>query len=285
MNHPVAKADAIAVAPADLPRPTAKRRRPAGRLAVLFAQIVIIVVFCGLWQWSVSKGYLNDFFFGAPFEIFKVLKEWALDGSLFYHAAVTLYEASLGFCIAVIVAVPLGIALARSPFWGKVFSPFIDIANSTPRFALAPLFVLFFGIGLLSKVILVFSVAFFVMLINTIAGASSVDPNHIRFAQLVGVSRWQLFSKVIMPATTNWLIAGMRLSAPYSIGAAVVGEMISSTKGLGFLVIRYAGLLETSKVLAALLFLAIGGWGLNAFLTWLFRRLPWASAEASSRVP
>ena len=280
MNQSAVKSTGVAVAPVEVPRAVAPRkRRPAGRLSIFATQIALVVTVATLWQWGVWSGRVNEFFFGAPVEIFKVLREWASDGSLFFHAAITLYEATLGFIAAIVIAVPLGIALARSRFWGKVFSPFIDIANSTPRFALAPLFVLFFGIGLLSKVILVFSVAFFVMLINTIAGASSVDPNHIRFAQLVGVSRWQLFTKVIMPATTNWLIAGMRLSAPYSIAAAVVGEMISSTQGLGFLVIRYAGLLETSKVMAALLFLAVGGWSLNILLTGLFRRLPWASSQ------
>jgi NitT/TauT family transport system permease protein len=149
------------------------------------------------------------------------------------------------------------------------------MANSTPRFALAPLFVLFFGIGLLTKVVLVFSVVYFVMLINTIAGASSIDKNFIRLAQVSGASRLQLFTKVILPATARWLIAGMRISAPYAIAAAVVGEMISSNKGLGFMVVKYAGLLDTSKVLATILVLAVGGWGLNALFAWGARRLPW----------
>ena len=281
MNQPVAKMNTDTAVAADVPvKPGTKKRRPASRFAIIATQFALIAGVVAAWEWGVRIGYINEFFFGAPSEIYKVLRVWILDGSLFYHAAMTLWEAALGFSIAVVVAVPIGIALARSPFWGKVFSPFIDIANSTPRFALAPLFVLIFGVGLVTKAILVFSVVFFVMLINTIAGASSVDPNHIRFAQLVGVSRWQLFTKVIMPATTNWLIAGMRLSAPYSIAAAVVGEMISSTSGLGFLVIRYAGLLETSRVMAALLFLALGGWSLNLFLTWLFRRIsPWATQD------
>ncbi len=256
-----------------------RRRRKAGRGTVLATQAVLVIAFATLWQWGASKGVVNTFFFGAPSEIWEALREWGADGSLFRHAATTLYEAALGFIASVLVAVPIGIWLARSPFWGRVFSPFIDIANSTPRFALAPLFVLFFGLGLTTKVVLVFSVAFFVMLINTIAGASSVDPNHIRFAQLVGVSRWQMLSKVIMPATSKWLVAGMRLSAPYSIAAAVVGEMISSTQGLGYLIVKHAGLLETSKVLAAILFLAVGGWMLNRGLTWLFGKLPWAPAQ------
>jgi NitT/TauT family transport system permease protein len=254
-----------------------RRRSHAGPVAVFATQVALIVGFVTVWQWGVSAGWINSFFFGAPVEIYATLRDWTLDGSLLTNTGITLAEAAIGFLLAIVLAVPIGIGLARSPFWGRVFSPFIDVANSTPRFALAPLFVLFFGLGLLTKVALVFSVAFFVMLINTIAGASSVDPNHIRFARLVGVTRWQLLSKVILPATANWLIAGMRLSAPYSIAAAVVGEMISSTQGLGYLIVKYAGLLETSKVLAAVLFLAIGGWLLNMALTWLFKRLPWAT--------
>jgi len=281
MSESAGEIGTIAEASSDASKmPPARRRRSPTPAAILATQLGIVVIFASLWQLGASTGVVNTFFFGEPAEIYAALKQWALDGSLFVNAATTLYEAAMGFIAAVVVAVPIGIGLARSPFWGKVFSPFIDIANSTPRFALAPLFVSFFGLGLVTKVILVFSVAFFVMLINTIAGASSVDPNHIRFAQLVGVSRWQLLSKVIMPATSNWLIAGMRLSAPYSIAAAVVGEMISSTRGLGYLIVKYAGLLETSKVMAALLFLAIGGWCLNRGLTWLFRKLPWASGQS-----
>jgi NitT/TauT family transport system permease protein len=262
---------------ADRPQAAKRKGRWTGALGVAVTQVCIIVVFTALWQWGASAGWINSFFFGEPAEIYATLKEWTLDGSLFQNTAVTLAEAALGFSIALLIAVPVGIWLARSKFWGRVFSPFIDVANSTPRFALAPLFVLFFGLGLVSKIVLVFSVAFFVMLINTIAGASSVDQNHIHFARLVGVTRWQLLSKVILPATAIWLIAGMRLAAPYSIAAAVVGEMISATQGLGYLIVKYAGLLETSKVLAAVLFLAIGGWLLNMALTWLFRRLPWAT--------
>ena len=251
--------------------------RKFGTWTVVATRTTMFVVIVALWLWGAATGRIDSFFFGEPSEIWQTLVDWTLDGSIFRNALATLYEATAGFVIALVFAVPIGIGLARSPFWGRVFEPFIDMANSTPRFALAPLFVLFFGLGVVPKIVLVFSVVFFVMLISVIAGASSVEVNHLRFAALVGVTRWQMLSKVILPATTNWLIAGMRISAPYSIGAAVVGEMISSTKGLGFLIVKNAGLLETSKVLAAVLFLAVAGWALNLCLTWLFKKLPWAA--------
>jgi NitT/TauT family transport system permease protein len=254
-----------------------KRRRSLdlnGFLA-LATQIVIVILACAIWQVAVNRHWVNPFFFGSPAEIGAAVRDWILDGSLFTNAYATLSEALVGFIIAVVIAVPVGIVIARSLFWGRVAEPFIDMANSTPRFALAPLFVLFFGLGQLTKVILVFSVVFFVMLINTIAGVAAIDKNYIRFAQLVGASRRALFSKVIVPATARWLIAGMRLSVPYAIAAAVVGEMISANKGLGFLVVKYAGLLETSKVLAAVVILAIAGWAINKAFSWLVGRSPW----------
>jgi NitT/TauT family transport system permease protein len=256
---------------------SATRRKAMSRLRVFATQLVLLGIFGAIWQVAASQDWINSFFFGTPLEIVSTLKEWALDGTLLFNTATTLYEAAVGFVVAVIVAVPTGIALARSPFWGRVFHPFIDLANSTPRFALAPLFVLFFGLTPMTKIVLVFSVVYFVMLISTISGTNAVDKNYIRFAQLVGVSRRQLYAKVILPATTQWLVAGMRISAPYAIAAAVVGEMISSNKGLGFLIVRYSGLLETSKVLAAVMTLAVAGWALNICLTWLFKRLPWVA--------
>jgi len=261
---------------ADLKRNAA--RRGSGRsakLRIVGTQLAILIAFFAVWEAAVRFGKLNPFFFGMPTEILQNLIEWILDGSIFLNALATLNEAVSGFLLAVVLAVPIGIFLARSPFWGKVFHPFIDLANSTPRFALAPLFVLIFGLGMMTKVVLVFSVVFFVMLINTIAGASAIEKNYIRFAQLVGVSKRQLFLKVIVPATAGWLIAGMRIGAPYAIAAAVVGEMISANQGLGYLVVKYAGLLEMSKVLAAVLVLAVGGWGLNACISSLVKRLPW----------
>ncbi len=257
------------------------RRRVALRAFDLYSvlalatQITIVVLVCVIWQFAVDRQWINPFFFGSPEEIGAAIRDWVLDGSLFTNAYATLSEALAGFLIAIAVAVPVGIAIARSPFWNKVAEPFIDMANSTPRFALAPLFVLFFGLGQVTKVILVFSVVFFVMLINTLAGVAAIDKNYIRFAQLVGTSRRHLFAKVIVPAMARWLIAGMRLSVPYAIAGAVVGEMISSNKGLGFLVVKYAGLLETSKVLAAVVVLAIAGWAINRAFSWLVGRSPW----------
>jgi NitT/TauT family transport system permease protein len=141
------------------------------------------------------------------------------------------------------------------------------------------LFVLLLGLGQTTKVVLVFSVVLFPILINTIAGASSIDPNLIRLSQLVNASRSQMITKVIIPATAEWLIAAMRLAAPYALAAAVVGEMISSNEGLGYLVVKYSGLQQSSATFAAVFMLALCGWALNAVATIVAMQTPWMRAR------
>jgi NitT/TauT family transport system permease protein len=246
---------------------------------IFAAQFGFIASLFAIWEAAARLEWIDVFFWGQPSAIVGWLVKWAADGSLLANAWVTFGEAAEGFAISVLVAVPLGVFLARNKFWGRFANPFIDIANSTPRFALAPLFVLLLGLGQTSKVVLVFSVVLFPILINTIAGASSIDPNLIRLAQLVNASRWQMIAKVIVPATAEWLIAAMRLAAPYALASAVVGEMISSNEGLGYLVVKYSGLQQSSATFAAVFMLALCGWALNAVATLLAMQTPWMRAR------
>ncbi|MBV6756687.1 ABC transporter permease [Rhodococcus opacus] len=261
---------------------TRRRKSEVNPVAVRGTQIAIVVAALALWEFAAQQLWIDSFFVGQPSAIAESLWGWITDGSLLRNAWVTFSEAASGFVIAVVLAIPIGIFLARNKFWGSVAKTFVDLANSTPRFALAPLFVLFFGLGPAPKVVLVVSVVFFLMLINTIAGVESIDDNLLRMGRLLNASKFQTFRKLILPATGEWLIAAMRMSAPYALAAAVVGEMISSTEGLGYLVVKYAGLLETSKVFAAVFCLALCGWTLNAIATGLAQRTPWMKARQST---
>lgn len=256
-------------------------RRRRFRTKVLITQLVLVVAFIGLWQIGVSLGIINHFYWGSPALIWQHLAKWVLDGSLFGNILTTLYESSLGFVISVVTAVPIGMALARSRFWDRVTLPFVDMANATPRFALAPLFVLAFGLGSQMKIALVITVVFFIMLINTMAGVKAIEEDYIRLGQISGASRVQLFTRVIAPATSGYVLAGLRLSVPYALAAAVVGEMLSGSSGLGYLVTNEAGLIDISGVLAAVIVLAIIGWALNALVTFAVSRTPWVRSDVS----
>jgi NitT/TauT family transport system permease protein len=250
------------------------RRRT--RTRVLATQLGLVVGFIALWQILGNLGIINSFLFGSPWGIAQILWRWIADGTLLTNTAVTLYEAAVGFVIAFVIAIPLGIALARSSFWDRVTSPFIDMANATPRFALAPVFVFIFGLGSMMKIALVFSVVFFVLLINTMAGTKAIEEDYIRLGRISGASRAEMFGKVILPATGGYILAGLRLSVPYALAAAVVGEMFSGNSGLGYLVSNQAGLLVINGVFAAVIVLALFGWALNSIVNALVARTPWA---------
>lgn len=249
------------------------------RTTVHLTQLAIVATFFVVWQVLVNSGVIDPLNFGSPTEVASKLGEWITDGTLLHNFWVTFYEAGIGFVIAVVAAVTIGIVLARSPFWDKVTQPFIDMVNATPRFALAPLFVLLVGIERTSKIVLVVSIVFFIMLVNTLAGVKAVNEDYVRLGKVCGGSKREIFAKVILPATGGYVMAGLRLSVPYALGGAVVGEMLAGSEGLGYLVANQAGLLEMSGVLAAVLILAIVGWGVNGIVTILVRRTPWARSE------
>lgn len=243
------------------------------RWARVAVQLALVAVALGLWELAARTKVYDTFFFSSPSLIAGRLSQWVSDGSLLRNTYATLSEAFIGFVIASLLGIPLGIVLGRSTFWENVARPFIDMGNSTPRFALSPLFILWFGLGLVSKVAVVVSIVFFIMVINTTAGVRAVSRDHVRMLQLMGATRGQLFRKVLLPSVREWILAAIRLSTPYALAGAVIGEMIAATQGLGYLIVQRAGNLDTSGVMAAILVLALLGWGLNAAVDFTVRRL------------
>lgn len=257
------------------------QRRRRHRLMVVVTQVGLVAIALIAWQIGADTGLINTFFFSSPVEIWEKLIRWAVDGTLLSNTLVTLYEAFVGFIISVVLAIPIGMFLARSSFWDAVTRPFIDMANATPRFALAPLFVIMFGLGSMMKVALVFTVVFFIVLINTIAGVKAVEEDFVRLGRISGASRGALFGKIIIPAAGGYILAGLRLAVPYALAAAVVGEMLSGSSGLGYLVANQSGLLILSGVYAAVLVLALLGWALNSLVNFIVTKTPWARAGVS----
>jgi|GEM_PF-610885 len=227
-------------------------------------RIGILAAFVAIWQVAVSMDWISGFFWGQPSQIMERYAEWIANGSLFVNIFVTITEAFWGLVIGVAAAIPLGVLIGSSQLLRKVTSPFIDAANATPRIALAPLFIIWFGLGPASRVALVVSIVFFIMLIATIAGVLAVDANHFRLGRLLGAKRGRLMTTIVLPSSRGYLTAGLRLSIPYALGAAVVGEMLTGTGGLGEVIVARSGALDTSGVLAAVLIMGLLGWLLYA---------------------
>ena len=208
--------------------------------------------------WELSSGRLIDpFWVSSPSKVFLYLYEVFTDGSIFGHLAITLYETFTGFFIGSIFGIGLGFALGRREVLAEVLDPYVVAFNGIPRIALAPLFIIWFGIGPTSKVILVVSVVFFLTFINTFAGVKGVDAELKNILRIMGASERQILMKVTLPAIVPWITTGLKISLPYAIVAAVVGEFIAASKGLGYLINYNTSLFSTTGALGGILILAL----------------------------
>jgi sulfonate transport system permease protein len=229
----------------------------ARRLATDVWRIVLLVVIVGVWEGATRSGVIAPFWVSSPSLVVLDLWRALSGGDVYVHIGVTLYEAFVGFIAGAIVGILGGFALARWEGLAHVLDPYVTALNSLPRVALAPLFILWFGIGLTSKMVLAFSLVVFILLVNTHAGAKNVDQDLVIITRLLGATRRQLTMKVILPASVPWIFAGLRLGLAYALIGAVVGEVIVAQAGLGFLIASAAGVFNTTGVFSALIILML----------------------------
>ena len=208
--------------------------------------------------WEISSGrWIDPFWVSSPSLVFVYLYGVIADGSIFGHLAITLYETFTGFLIGAVFGIVLGFALGRREILAQVLDPYVVAFNGVPRIALAPLFIIWFGIGPTSKIILVISVVFFLTFFNTFAGVKGVDAELKNILRIMGASERQILMKVTLPAIVPWITTGLKISLPYAIVAAVVGEFIAASKGLGYLINYNTSLFSTTGALGGILILAL----------------------------
>jgi NitT/TauT family transport system permease protein len=235
------------------------------RLIVMAWRAGITVVGLALWEYA-SGRWIKPFWISSPSAIYTQLADWVVTGELWLHVQITLTETLLGFVLGAITGIAVGLALGLNKRMAAVLDPFIIAFNSLPKIALAPLFILWFGVGLLSKVVLATFVVFFLVFYNTYSGTLAVEQELVDVLRLMGGSRLQIIRKVILPSVLLWIFTGMKISVPYALIGAVVGEMMASNKGLGYLIQAAAGQYDTNGVFAALFVLMVIATGLHTAL-------------------
>jgi NitT/TauT family transport system permease protein len=209
-------------------------------------------------SWELTSGRLIDpFWISSPSKVLRYLWEVTADGSIIAHISITLYETFSGFIIGAVLGTSAGFLLARAESVAAVLEPYIVAFNGIPRIALAPLFIIWFGIGPNSKVILVVIVVSFLTFSNTFAGVKGVDQELKDLVRVMGASERQVMTKITIPATIPWITTGLKLSVPYALVGAVVGEFIASSKGLGYLINYNTGLFFTTGAMGGILVLAL----------------------------
>jgi NitT/TauT family transport system permease protein len=231
-------------------------RVPDKYRAYLLAPPALFVFLC-LWQLLVTVGSYPTFILPAPAIVFRKFVVALTDGTLLHHALATLREVLLGLGLGLSVATCLGYVFAKSKSLERLLSPYIVASQSMPIVALAPLLVIWFGFGTLSKVIVCALTVFFPVLINTIVGLRSVDENLVELMRSYGASRRQMITMLEIPAALPVLLGGLKIGVTLSVIGAVVGEFVAADEGLGFLVNLSRGLFDTPMMFVALFALVI----------------------------
>lgn len=220
------------------------------------------------WQWP-SVGRLVS----QPTEIARGIFDVVATGAIWPHLDATLREMAAGYVLGAIAGVALGLLCGRMKLLGDVLNPYITVFNGIPKVALAPVFVIWFGIGLMSKIAIILTMVFFVVFINTFAGLRSVNEDYVAIVRIMGASSWQVVREVFLPATLPFIMVGLRAGIPFSVIGAVVGEFIASTKGLGYFINYHQGTYDTNGIFVGVTLLALLVVVLDSLLSQLERRL------------
>lgn len=242
------------------------------------------VQFLAAWLavWELSAMFLIDpFWISKPTLIGQRLLELALSGDLFWHAWITIVEMLLGLLLGLLIGVPVGLALGMYRNVADIVDPFVLGLYSLPRVALAPLFIIWFGIDLFSKVMLAFSLVVFVFILNVQEGLRNVDVDLVRMMKSMRASRAYMTRKILLPATVPWIFASLRISIGLALIGAVIAELIGASRGLGWYIDHSAGAFDTSGVFAGLVALVMIAMAANALVSGLERRaLSWRVTDA-----
>ncbi|RZL61121.1 MAG: ABC transporter permease [Variovorax sp.] len=234
-------------------------------LRYLAAQVALLVLLLGAWQ-AASGRWIDPFYISSPSAVAAKLYGWAVDGTLLNSFLYTFQAMAGGFILGSSLGFVVGFTLGRSHVLARLLDPFITAIYCMPKIALAPLLIMWFGIGLASKVAMAALIVFFLVFLNTFAGVRDVQAVHLQSVRIMGASSWQELRLVVIPSAAAWVLTGLKVSVPYALIGAVVGELISSNRGIGFLIGQASGLFDTAGVFAGLTVLALTGIALNSLL-------------------
>jgi ABC-type nitrate/sulfonate/bicarbonate transport system permease component len=234
--------------------------------------LAAVTGFLLFWEASVALGWVNPLFTSSPSRIFAAAYEMFRDGSIYPDLSVSAEEFVLGYGLAVIVGVPLGILMGWYSRLNAVLDPFVNALYATPRIALMPLIIIWFGIDLSAKIAIIFLSTVFPILVNTMTGVRTMERDFVKVARSFGASDGQLFKTVALPSSVPNLLTGLRLGLGHALIGIVVGEMYGAVHGIGFLISMSGARFQTDKVMVGVIIIASAGVALTALLRMVERR-------------
>jgi NitT/TauT family transport system permease protein len=258
----------------------ARRAARTDRLRILAGQLVLLALILGGWAWA-SGRVLDRLFLSDPVSVTKAFWAILLKGTLWYHLRFTLIETLLGYLIGAGLGLAGALAVSMIPAGEPVLRPFVILAYATPKIALAPLMIIWFGIGILPKVILAATFVFFVVFLSTLAGIATVPPQLVSVVRVMGAAPSAVFRKVVLPSALPFILTALRLTIPAALIGAVIGEFISSNRGVGYLINAASSRYATAEVFAGIGSLLVVVLCMNAGLSLLERSWSrWAPRDA-----
>jgi len=258
-------------------------RSSATKLSLRLWQAGVLLAVFSIWHVLTVPGivppfYFGDpnkaaFFFGEPLKVLARVWTWFAGGDIYRHLWVTLQETLLAFVSGTLLGVAFGIWLALAPTASAILDPYIKALNAMPRVILAPIFMVWFGLGMVSKVALGVTLVFFIVFFNVFQGVREVSPTVLASARMLGASQRQLLRHVYLPSAMSWVFASLHNSVGLACVGAVVGEYLGSSEGVGYLILQAEGVFDINTVFAGILVLTAFALALDWAVSLAERRL------------
>jgi NitT/TauT family transport system permease protein len=259
------------------------------RAKLLLLQVIVALIAIGLWHVLTTDEYLGEavlppFFFSTPSDVAARVVRLFAGGTIWRHLWVTLTESMLAFAIGATAGVLVGFWFARKAAIAAVFDPYVKMVNALPRVVLAPIFTLWFGLGIWSKVALGVTLVFFIVFFNVYQGVKEVSPTVLANARMLGMNDRALMRHVYWPSALSWMFSSLHTSVGFAVVGAVVGEYLGSAAGLGYLIQQAEGIFDVAGVFAGMFILAAFVLAIDAAVTLVERRLlVWRPDGAETR--
>jgi NitT/TauT family transport system permease protein len=268
----LAEAPTATSGPIVIPRDRTWWQRHGTTTTVWLVRVALVAVFLTLWEIAADR-WIDITFISRPSDIVSRLGDWVGDGTLWTNTWITVQEIVYGFSLGAAAGVLVGFVLASLNFLYRVLDPFMMALYAIPKVALAPLFIVWFGIGMHMKVLLAAATVFFLVFVNTAAGVREVDRGLVDAVRLMGGNRWHVVRKVVLPSSMTGVLTGLKVAVPYALIGAVIGELVASNRGLGYLINDAASQFDTAGVFATLVVLSVIAGVLNVVVNLIGKRV------------
>jgi NitT/TauT family transport system permease protein len=246
-------------------------------------QLLLLLIVFAAWHVLTATEILPPFFFGRPLVVLEKIWEWFASGKIYGHLWITLVETALAFAVGTLLGLAVGLWLGLSPMASALMDPYIKALNSMPRVILAPIFAVWFGLGIWSKVALGVTLVFFIVFFNVYQGVREVSPVVLANARMLGASSRDLLRTVYLPSATSWVFSSLHTSVGMAFVGAVVGEYLGSAAGVGYLILQAEAVFDINTVFAGILVLTAFALALDALVTLAEKQLlVWRPAQGET---